>query len=205
MAAMRGDPPVILASRSPRRRDLLRQVGLSFAIEPAGETEPEASPRTNPPEHARRSAEVKATAVSRVRPAALVLGADTVVALDGRVLGKPGTAAEAQSMLEALSGRTHEVHTGVSVAYAGRVLVTGVETTRVTFRELSASEIAAYVATGEPMDKAGGYGIQGRGALLVEKVEGCYYNVVGLPLSRTWGMLEKARELTGTVSEDHQC
>ncbi len=202
---MRADPPVILASASPRRRDLLRQVGLRFAMEPAHKAEAEAPHGTSPPEHARQSAEAKATAVSRVRPEALVLGADTVVALDGLVLGKPRNAAEARSMLEALSGRTHQVHTGVSVAHAGRALVTGVETTRVTFRELSAEQIDAYVATGEPMDKAGAYGIQGRGALLVEKLDGCYFNVVGLPLSRTWQMLEEVRELIKTASEDHKC
>lgn len=202
---MTGDPPVILASASPRRRDLLRQVGLSFDIQPAGEAETEAPHGTSPPEYARQSAEAKATAVSRRRSEALVIGADTVVALDGRVLGKPESAAEARSMLEALSGRTHEVHTGVSLAYAGRPIVTAVETTRVTFRQLSDEQIDCYVATGEPMDKAGAYGIQGRGALLVEKVDGCYFNVVGLPLSRTSKMLERARELIGTASEDRQC
>ncbi len=202
---MTGDPPVILASASPRRRDLLRQVGLSFAIEPAEEAEAEAPQGTSPAERARHGAKAKATAVSRLHPRALVLGADTVVALDGRALGKPRSAAEAAAMLETLSGRTHEVHTGVSVAYAGKALQTEVETTRVSFHPLSAEQIDAYVATGEPMDKAGAYGIQGRGALLVAKVDGCYFNVVGLPLSRTWQMLADAREAVTTHSEDRTC
>ncbi len=202
---MRADPPVILASASPRRRDLLRQVGLEFGIQPADEAEAKAEPGASPTEHARQSAEAKALAVSRHQPEALVLGADTVVALKGRVLGKPENAAEACSMLQTLSGETHEVHTGVSVAYGGRALLTELETTQVTFRTLSDADIEGYVATGEPMDKAGAYGIQGQGALLVEKVNGCYFNVVGLPLSRAWQMLTRAREIINTSAGDQEC
>jgi septum formation protein len=202
---MRAELPVILASASPRRRDLLRQVGLEFSVQPTDETEAEVERDASPKGHALRSAEAKAVAISRAHPKALVLGADTVVALDRRVLGKPKSAAEARSMLETLSGRTHEVHTGVSVAYGGHALLTDVETTHVTFRDLSGEQIEAYIATGEPMDKAGAYGIQGRGALLVEKVDGCYFNVVGLPLSRTSEMLEHARRMISANSEDPQC
>lgn len=201
---MQTDCPVILASASPRRRDLLRQVGLEFRVEPADGVESQLRRGVGPPEHARESAEAKAAAISRAHPAAVVLGADTVVALDGRVLGKPTSPAEARSMLESLAGRTHEVHTGVSVAYGSRVLLSDVETTRVTFRPLSPEQIEAYVATGEPMDKAGAYGIQGRGALLVQKVEGCYFNVVGLPLVLTWEMLQRAREIISN-GEDRKC
>jgi len=202
---MRADPPVILASASPRRRDLLRQVGLEFSIQPADEAETKAEAGASPTEHARQSAEAKAVAVSQHQPEALVLGADTVVALQGRVLGKPENAAEACSMLQTLSGETHEVHTGVSVAYGGRALLTELETTQVTFRKLSDADVEWYVATGEPMDKAGAYGIQGHGALLVEKVNGCYFNVVGLPLSRAWQMLTRAAEMINTSAEDRTC
>lgn len=138
-------------------------------------------------------ARAKALAVARELPERLVLGADTVVVLEGELLGKPAGQAEARAMLLRLSGREHEVVTGVALAFGeesrARVLAEHAERTRVCFRALSESEINAYVATGEPLDKAGAYGIQGRGALLVRAIEGCYFNVVGLPLSSTWEML----------------
>jgi len=186
--------PLVLASASPRRRVLLEQVGLEFRVQPVAGVEDEAAEEgLGPAEHARRSAERKAVAGSRACPGALVLGADTVVALGTRMMGKPRGRTEAQEMLQALSGRRHEVHTGVALAYEGRMVVSDVVTTQVSFRRLTAEAIEQYVATGEPMDKAGAYGIQGRGALLVRRINGCYFNVVGLPLSRTHELMAEAR------------
>lgn len=187
----KGIERLVLASASPRRSELLRQVGLEFDVQPPPDVEDGQLDGESPVDHARRSAEAKALAVSKQCPGALVLGADTVVALGGEALGKPADAAEARGMLAALSGRAHRVHTGVSLARDRRALVTEAATTEVVFRELAEAEIDAYVGTGEPLDKAGAYGIQGRGALLVESVRGCYSNVVGLPLSRTYELLLK--------------
>lgn len=180
---------IILASQSPRRRELLGQMGISdFIVRPAQGEElphPELTPAQLVEELSRQKArEVSATAA----PGDVVIAADTVVAIDGRVLGKPRTAEQAEEMLSALSGRTHAVYTGVTLWKDGEVL-TEHEETQVTFRPLAAREIRAYVATGEPMDKAGAYGIQGRGALLVERIAGDYCNVVGLPLCRLGRML----------------
>lgn len=180
---------IILASQSPRRRELLGQMGISdFIVRPAQGEElphPELTPAQLVEELSRQKAqEVSATAA----PGDVVIAADTVVAIDGRVLGKPRTAEQAEEMLSALSGRTHAVYTGVTLWKDGEVL-TEHEETQVTFRPLAAREIRAYVATGEPMDKAGAYGIQGRGALLVERIAGDYCNVVGLPLGRLGRML----------------
>ena len=173
---------IILASQSPRRRELLGQMGISdFIVRPAQGEElphPELTPAQLVEELSRQKAQEVSAAAA---PGDVVIAADTVVAIDGRVLGKPRTAEQAEEMLSALSGRTHAVYTGVTLWKDGEVL-TEHEETQVTFRPLAAREIRAYVATGEPMDKAGAYGIQGRGALLVERIAGDYCNVVGLPL-----------------------
>ena len=198
-------PRLILASASPRRRDLLRQVGIEFESQSPRDAEDPARPGEAPAAYARRSAEAKAIEVSARQPDALTLGADTVVALDGRALGKPVDEADARSMLRALSGRSHVVHTGVSVAFAGKSLIADVASTDVTFRALTDDEVDAYVGTGEPMDKAGAYGIQARGALLVSSVCGCYFNVVGLPLSRTAEMLAEAATLIKETCGDPKC
>lgn len=179
---------LILASGSPRRRQLLEQIGLTFAVR-SSDVDESVSPGLTPAQvveslSARKGEAVAAEAV----PGDLVLSADTVVALDGAILGKPRDRAEAEAMLTALSGRTHQVYTGVTLLQDGRRL-TEHEVTAVTFRPLSPEEIAAYVSTGEPMDKAGAYGIQGLGALLVERLEGDYFNVMGLPLCRLGEML----------------
>lgn len=179
---------LILASGSPRRRQLLEQIGLTFVVR-SSDVDESVSPGLTPAQvveslSARKGEAVAAEAV----PGDLVLSADTVVALDGAILGKPRDRAEAEAMLTALSGRTHQVYTGVTLLQDGRRL-TGHEVTAVTFRPLSPGEIAAYVSTGEPMDKAGAYGIQGLGALLVERLEGDYFNVMGLPLCRLGEML----------------
>jgi len=185
--------PLILASGSPRRRELLRQVGLEFEAHPPEAEEGEADPSADPSELVVRHAEQKARSVARESPSRLVLGADTVVVIDGHIMGKPADAREAKEMLAKLSGRTHQVYTGVALAVADGegvwVLSSEAVKTAVMFRKLTHAEIEEYVATGEPLDKAGAYGIQERGALLVSEIHGCYGNVVGLPLSRLGEML----------------
>lgn len=175
---------LILASRSPRRRELLGLMGCSdFEIRPArGE---EVADPALPPELL-----VEALSRQKAREIAasagkddVIVAADTVVAADGRILGKPKDAADARAMLTLLSGQTHVVYTGLTVRRGGHE-VTEHEATEVTFRPLTREEIAAYVATGEPMDKAGAYGIQGRGCVLVERLCGDYFNVMGLPVCR---------------------
>ena len=173
--------PVVLASGSPRRRELLGQMGIEdFEVLPAQgeETAPEG---LAPDALVARLALQKAREVAALRPEATVIGADTVVALDGRVLGKPSDEGEAREMLSALSGRRHQVYTGMAVLSGGQAF-THVECTQVEFRPLTAEEIAAYVATGESMDKAGAYGIQGRACVFIRGIQGDYYNVVGLPV-----------------------
>lgn len=178
-----------LASGSPRRRQLLEQIGLEdFTVLPSEAdetTDPGLSPAAVVEELSRRKAE----AVARQAPdGELVLAADTVVALGDVILGKPQSEEEAVRMLCALSGRTHRVYTGVTLLRAGEAR-TEHEVTAVTFRTISMEEIRTYAACGEPMDKAGAYGIQGRGALLVERLEGDYFNVMGLPVCRLGRML----------------
>jgi len=176
---------ITLVSASPRRADLLRQIGARFSVLPP-EHGVERMTSLEPEEVVRKLAEEKTRSVGEKGEGRVLLAADTVVVLDGRILGKPRDPREAAEMLSALSGRGHKVVTGVSVLdrRSGRH-ASGVEVTRVRFRTLTAGEIEAYVETGEPSDKAGAYGIQGVGALLVERIEGCYFNVVGLPLART--------------------
>lgn len=173
--------PVVLASGSPRRRELLGQMGIEdFEVLPAQgeETAPEG---LAPDALVARLALQKVREVAALRPEATVIGADTVVALDGQVLGKPSDEEEAREMLSALSGRRHQVYTGMAVLSGGQAF-THVECTQVEFRPLTAEEIAAYVATGESMDKAGAYGIQGRACVFIRGIQGDYYNVVGLPV-----------------------
>ena len=182
---------IILASQSPRRRQLLEQIGLDhFIVRPArGEEvmDPALSPAQLVEELSRQKAREVAGASD---PGDLVIAADTVVAIDGRVLGKPHDREEACAMLSALSGREHTVYTGVTVCRDDRML-TQHEATQVRFRPLSPREIQAYVDSGEPMDKAGAYGVQELGALLVEGIRGDYFNVVGLPLCRLGQMLSQ--------------
>ncbi|MGA8503056.1 MAG: Maf family protein [Candidatus Sulfotelmatobacter sp.] len=182
---------IVLASASPRRQELLRNAGIAFTVQPADINEtPLAgeSPRDCP----ERLAREKALAVFQRRPGDCVLGADTIVVVDGAILGKPGDADDAVRMLRMLSGRTHAVITGVCVVGQGvdkADALTASETTMVTFCELSDDEIRDYVATGEPMDKAGGYAIQGIASRWVPRIEGDYSNVVGLPVARVYRML----------------
>ncbi len=176
--------PLILASASPRRRELLDQLGVPFKVVVADVDETPGFVE-RPAELVEELAHRKARAVAESTPKGLVIGADTVVVLRGKILGKPRDEAEARLMLRELEGTSHEVYTGVAVidAASGKAAV-GHERTVVHFRHLTEDEINTYVATGEPADKAGAYAIQGLGALLVTRIEGCYSNVVGLPLVR---------------------
>jgi septum formation protein len=185
--------PFVLASESPRRRQLLRSMGLTFEVVASGideEDDVEQAPMTLAASHARE----KAQAVSSRYPHSWVLSADTVVALAGRVFGKPASAEEAVAMLQHLSGREHQVVTGLCLMRGDPAFKrVGTVKTEVRFKALSDAEIRAYVKTGEPFDKAGAYGIQGMGAFLVESIHGSYTNVVGLPLCETLKWLLEQR------------
>jgi septum formation protein len=186
-------PKIILASASPRRAELLRSDAIPFTVDAANISE-EAHPGERPVEYAERLAREKAELVATRNPGKLVLGADTIVVVDDEILGKPRDKADATRMLRMLSGRAHEVITGVCVALletGNRKLETSSERTTVYFAPLSPAEIEAYVATGEPMDKAGAYAIQGIASRWVSKIEGDYANVVGLPVALVWKMLQK--------------
>lgn len=189
---------LVLASASPRRRELLTQAGFRFDVTPANIPEVRATDE-DPISFAIRLARQKAAAVFAERSGAhvrgdqplLVLGADTIVVVDDQVLGKPGSPADAARMLHLLSGRTHSVITGVCIA--GKDFEeTAAAVTYVSFQALSAAEIEAYVATGEPLDKAGAYAVQGYAARWIPHIQGCYFNVVGLPISLVTSMLEGA-------------
>jgi septum formation protein len=187
---------LVLASASPRRQELLRNAGIEFVVHPANVSE---IPRDGeaPRAFAERMAREKALAVFAQQSNDLVLGADTVVVVEGEILGKPRDGADATRMLRMLSGRQHEVITGVCLA--GPKLKkenTTSETTLVTMNSLNDDDIRSYVATGEPMDKAGAYAIQGRASRWISRIEGDYFNVVGLPLALVWRMLEETQHKT---------
>lgn len=181
------DMDIILASGSPRRRELLNTLGLSFTVHPA-KGEEIAPDGAGPEEIVKALSRAKAEEVARQFPDKLIIAADTIVYLDGMVLGKPKDENDAKAMLSKLSGRAHEVYTGVTVILEDKTICES-ECTKVIFRDVSAEEIASYVASGDPMDKAGAYGIQGKAALMVERLEGDYFNVMGLPLCRLGKML----------------
>lgn len=197
-------PPLVLASQSPRRAQLMELIGLTFEVDPA-DVDETYFPGEHPPEHARRLAAEKTQVVALRRPDALVVGSDTVVVIDGEVLGKPADDEQALEMLMRLQGREHDVHTGVAVAapanggspaIAGTPgaivpVVADVETVRVKFRSLDERRVREYIATREPMDKAGAYGIQGYGATIVEWIDGDYFSVMGLPIGRMVGLFER--------------
>lgn len=181
----------ILASQSPRRSELLRQIGLSFTIDPADVDETVLSGES-PETYAVRVALEKARVASKRAGKGIVIAADTIVVLNGTILGKPADSRDAERMLDMLSGKMHRVITGLVLRDAAtEKTVTRTAVTKVWFKGLSREEIRSYAATGEPLDKAGAYAIQEKGALLVEKVEGCYFNVVGLPLSLLGAMLKE--------------
>lgn len=185
---------LVLASASPRRRELLRQCGYSFDVVPA-DVDESVLPGEDPVAYVTRLAATKARAVcARLqghKDKRMVLGADTTVIVDEEILGKPVDAADAARMLRLLAGRAHVVATGVALSTQSGV-ESAAELTRVHFAPMNEAEIAAYIATGEPMDKAGAYGIQGRAARFIPRIEGCYFNVVGLPLARVAAMIDAA-------------
>jgi septum formation protein len=193
---------LILASASPRRSELLAQAGLKFTAVPANLNE-DLLPDEAAAAYVQRLAEEKAQAVWNAYRSAdtvdeplLVLGADTCVVCDGHILGKPTDMADARRMLELLSGRTHAVLTGLAVVKADKI-VRDLEITQVTFNCLDDSEIAQYIASGEPLDKAGAYAIQGYAARWIPRIEGCYFNVMGLPIARTVALLAEAQTAPG--------
>ncbi len=197
---------LILASASPRRLELMTLVGVPFSVEAANLNE-DPLPDEMAAVYVQRLAEEKAQAVWNRQKAAdtmddplIVLGADTSVVCDGKILGKPVDAADARRMLEMLSGRTHAVLTGLA-AVTRRGVARAVEITHVTFNVVTDAEIAAYVASGEPLDKAGAYAIQGGAARWIPRIEGCYFNVVGLPVSRTLSLLDEAKAALGIRAE----
>jgi septum formation protein len=173
-------PRIVLASASPRRRELLELVGIAYTAIPA-DIDESIQGDESPVTHAERLARGKAAVVAAQHPDALVIAADTIVVLDGEIMGKPRTQDDARRMLSALSGATHTVVTGMTCVYNGET-ESAVETVSVTFRTLTDAEIREYIATGEPMDKAGAYGIQGYGATIVRRIDGDYFAVMGLSL-----------------------
>ena len=179
---------LVLASQSPRRREILSRAGIGFVVR-APVVPEEAAGGEDPVAHVRRLAREKAEAVP-AGPGEIVLGADTVVVIDGRILGKPADAEDAARMLRLLSGREHEVVTGICLRTSGRLIVDAAST-RVSFAPLTDAEISAYVASGEPMDKAGAYGIQGLASKFIDRVEGCYFNVMGLPAALVYCRLKE--------------
>lgn len=181
---------LVLASASPRREALLRQIGYSPLVWPATVEEEAVQEGEDPALYVARQAYYKAKDVAKRYPDSAVLGADTVVVLERSIIGKPADVQAAKTTLHRLSGRKHVVYTGVAVCFNGQVQQFTIATD-VYMRPLSEERIDWYAGTGEPMDKAGAYGIQGYGALLVEKIEGCYFNVVGLPLIPVADCLEK--------------
>jgi septum formation protein len=180
---------LVLASGSPRRRELLTQAGFTFEVVPADIDETR-HPNEAPTDYVRRLALEKAQTIAARHPAATILGADTTVVLAGEVMNKPTDAADAEHMLRLLSNRTHQVHTGVAVVTPTSTS-SHVETTHVVFREITEDELATYLASGDAKDKAGAYGIQGYAARWIPRIEGDYFNVVGLPLSRVVELLQQ--------------
>jgi septum formation protein len=193
---------LVLASASPRRRELLKQAGLTFTVAAANLNE-DLLPDEAAAAYVQRLAEEKAQAIWNAHRTLgspedplIVLGADTCVVSDGNILGKPVDTADARRMLQLLSGRTHAVLTGLAVIASGKV-VRDVEVTQVSFNQMTDVEIASYIASGEPLDKAGAYAIQGYAARWIPRIEGCYFNVVGLPIARAIALIAKVQAISG--------
>jgi septum formation protein len=190
---------LVLASASPRRQELLRNAGIAFEVQPANIPE-DPLPGEVAKDYAERLAREKALAIANLRPQDVILGADTVVVVDGQLLGKPSDAKDAARMLRMLSGREHQVITGVCLVVNGQSSVAS-ETTLVTVSEITDQEIADYVASGEPMDKAGAYAIQGIASRWIPRIEGDYSNVVGLPVALVFRMLLEISSQFSVVNE----
>jgi septum formation protein len=180
---------LILASASPRRRELLKQAGLAFTVVPADIDETRRDGEA-PAAYVQRLALEKARVIHALHPEATVLGADTTVVCDGEVLNKPADRAEAERMLRSLAGRGHEVHTGVAVVSSGEER-SHVETTRVFFGPIAEADLAQYLSTGDSLDKAGAYGIQGYAARWIPRIEGDFFNVMGLPIAAVVQLLDE--------------
>jgi|WetSurMetagenome_2_1015567.scaffolds.fasta_scaffold149215_2 septum formation protein len=187
LPSMRGKgirPILILASASPRRREILGRLGIPFCAEPSGLPEPPRKPHETPHGYAVRLARLKAKEVARRHASGIVLAADTIVVVRNRILAKPGNRAEARSMLKLLSGRWHEVATGICIMDCETLRNrSAFSRSRVHFRRLSRTEMEWYLATGEYRDKAGAYGAQGYASLFIDRIEGCYFNIVGFPVA----------------------
>lgn len=183
---------LMLASASPRRKQMLRELGVHFSVMPGSFDEPPHSKGEAPSVYVRKNAEGKARSAAHKVKNALVIGADTIVVYRGRVLGKPGSLKDASDYLHLLNGRTHAVYTGLCIFDSSDdSCLSDYEKTQVVFRKLTESEISAYLGRINPMDKAGAYAIQGEGALIVESIAGCYYNVVGFPIAKLEQLLLK--------------
>lgn len=179
---------LVLASNSPRRREILERAGLTFTVR-AGNVSETLHPRESACDYVTRLSQAKAEAVE-MRPGEVILGADTVVVLDDEILEKPRDDVDAQRMLHLLSGRVHRVLTGICLRHSGGFTCDAAET-RVSFVPLSEAEILSYVGSGEPRDKAGAYAIQGLASKWIDRIEGCYFNVVGLPVALVYGHLKR--------------
>lgn len=182
---------VVLASESPRRYELLKMIGINFKVRPSHIEE--VNTRNLPPiEYTLNNARLKGRSIAKILPESIVISADTVVVYKDEILEKPKDEAHAREILHKLNGKTHTVVTGFGLSLLAKEKeVFTYETTKVTFRNLSQNEIIAYVNTGEPFDKAGGYGAQGAGSMLIKRIEGCFFNVVGLPLSNFFITMDK--------------
>jgi septum formation protein len=180
--------PLVLASQSPRRRQILEMLGFTFTVQ-AGDVDETPPPGAAAADIPRLLAERKALALGAAHPGSLVLASDTLVEIDGEVLGKPADPEEALRMLSRLNGRPHRVYTGVALTIGGALAGSATGRTDVVFARWPEADLAAYARSGEPLDKAGSYAIQGRGAFLVEKIDGCFYNVMGLPIQETLALL----------------
>ena len=190
------DPRLILASKSPRRRYLLKQAGLTFTVIP-GNFDESTVPMSSPPEYVRRLAEAKAIDIARQYPGSWVIGADTMVSIGDHILGKPVSDSDARDMLQRLSDRIHQVYTGYCICrWSENRLYSDTVTTDVRFKALTADEIAWYIQTREPFDKAGAYAIQGLGTFLVKSINGSYTNVVGLPICEVIEFLIKEKVIS---------
>ena len=181
---------LLLASASPRRREILENLGFEFEILPSNVDESEV-PWSDPVESAKLLAEIKAIDAQKTRPRKTIIAADTIVLCEGQVMGKPSSSEDAAEMLGTLSGRMHEVVTGIALITPPNLRIIEAESTKVFFRKLSPEEISRYISTREPFDKAGAYAIQGYASAFIDRIEGDYFNVVGLPVARLFSMFRK--------------